>query len=301
MYTSTREPFFSVIIPTYNRLPYLKLALNSVLRQDFQNFEVIIVDDGSTDDTLVWTQELQKTEPRLRVLHQPNQGVSTARNTGIQTAIAPWIALLDSDDQWMPEKLSVCHDFILNRQSHPILHSDEVWLREDRIVKQKLKRPSGDAFAECVKQCCIGPSTSVLHRSVFAHVGLFRCDLPVCEDYDFWLRATSRFMVTHIPLALIQKHGGHEDQLSTRFHSMDFWRLKALVFQLWNPFLTSDKKALVAETMIQKSEILLKGYEKHHNLENKNTVLELKKQAQDSLYHTQTYSELTHRHHENRS
>lgn len=292
MHTSTRKPFFSVIIPTYNRLPYLKLALNSVLRQDFQNFEVIIVDDGSTDDTLVWTQELRQTEPRLRILYQSNQGVSTARNTGIQAAIAPWIALLDSDDQWIPEKLSICHDFIL-RQSHPILHSDEAWLRDHHVVKQNLKRPSGDAFAECVKQCCIGPSTSVIHRSVFAHVGYFRCDLPVCEDYDFWLRATSHFMVTHIPLALIQKHGGHEDQLSTRFHSMDFWRLKALAFQLWNPFLTSDKKTLVAEAMIKKSEILLKGYEKHQNFENKNAVLELKEQAQNYLYHSRSHQSFT--------
>lgn len=265
--------FFSVIIPTYNRLPYLKLALNSVLGQDFQNFEVIIVDDGSEDGTLDWLQEMQTSDARIKVIHQKQQGVSAARNTGLRSCTSSWIALLDSDDEWQKNKLSHCHKAINSYPDHFIFHSDEVWIRNGQTIKQNLLRPSGDVFLECVKNCCIGPSTSVFHQKVVSDIGGFRADFPVCEDYDFWLRASAKYLVVHIPEALVLKHGGHPDQLSTRFHSMDLWRLKALSFQLWNPFLNTTQKRAVAEAMFKKSEILLKGFSKHNNFTHQNEVL----------------------------
>ncbi|MBM2835200.1 MAG: glycosyl transferase [Candidatus Brocadiaceae bacterium] len=94
----------SVVIPTYNRAPYVIMAIESVLAQSYQDYEIIVVDDGSTDGT---RDVLEPYRDRIRYMYQDNKGVSAARNTGIQESRGEWIAFLDSDDEWLPNKLEI--------------------------------------------------------------------------------------------------------------------------------------------------------------------------------------------------
>lgn len=268
---ATSFPFFSVIIPTYNRWIRLQKAIKSALNQQFSNIEVIVVNDGSTDEThnqlVLWQQE----EPRLKVITQANLGVSSARNAGIFTAKAPWLAFLDSDDEWNSDKLTMFFEYIQNHAELKIIHSNELWIRNNKPVKQHFTRSGGEIFKDCLKRCCIGPSTVVIHKDVFTKVGVFRPDFVVCEDYDLWLRISSCFKVGFIEASLVIKHG-HDNQLSLKHHSLDLWRLKALSFQLWNPRLSLNEKNLVKEEIRLKSHILLKGFEKYQNFKDQNTV-----------------------------
>ena len=148
-----------------------------------------------------------------------------------------------------------------------MVHSNEIWLRGDTPVPQRKKhqKGGGDQFIPSLKLCVISPSTSVIRRSTLDEVGLFREDFPVCEDYELWLRITHKYPLSFVEEALVIKHGGHDDQLSFKFHSMDYWRVKALL-----PFLKSardeDSKQAVQAELKRKCHVLLKGFEKHGNL-----------------------------------
>lgn len=131
---TSSNPCISVIIPTYNRCWILKEAIDSVLSQKFSDFEIIVVDDGSTDAT---NELLSTYGDQITTISQQNKGVSAARNAGISFARGGYIAFLDSDDMWLPEKLSCQHDFF---QSHPealICQTDEIWIRNGVRVNPK--------------------------------------------------------------------------------------------------------------------------------------------------------------------
>jgi glycosyltransferase involved in cell wall biosynthesis len=221
------DPLVSIIIPTYNRAWIVRDAIDSVLGQTYADFELIVVDDGSTDRT---PQILDAYGDRLRVIRQANQGVSAARNRGIGESSGPLIALLDSDDLWLPGKLSVQVDFFRKHPAALICQTDEIWIRNGLQVNpgKRHRKPSGMIFERSLELCLVSPSAVMFRRELIEKVGLFDESLPACEDYDLWLRVGCRFPVHLIGRPLTIKRGGHEDQLS-RQSSLDKYRIRSLV------------------------------------------------------------------------
>ncbi|MCB9073216.1 MAG: glycosyltransferase family 2 protein [Bdellovibrionaceae bacterium] len=253
----------SVVIPTFNRLSMLKRALESVQQQTFKAFEVLVVDDHSTENIKELSDNFG-----CRYLFNQGQGVSAARNTGIKAAMHPWIAFLDSDDEWLPQKLELQLAYAKNHPgTYKLIHTNETWIRNGREVPQKAKhrRQGGRIFAQCTQACLISPSTAMAHMDLFNSIGLFDESFPTCEDYDFWLRVSSQLEIGFIDKSLTIKHGGHEDQLSMKYHSMDLWRLRALAKHKNHTQLNDDEKLSLQKSIFKKSEIILKGLKKYPN------------------------------------
>jgi glycosyltransferase involved in cell wall biosynthesis len=281
----------SVIIPHHNRAAFLKLAIESVLKQKRKPREVIVVDDASDKDeserAFQVFIDLQKVATvSLFWLSLPeNKGVSAARNRGARHATSSWLAFLDSDDQWLPEKLKIQEEEMIKRPDILLWHSNEIWIRRGVRVNQKKHhaKKGGDIFLDCLEQCKIGASTSLIQSSFFWQLGGWDEDFIVCEDYDLWLRATSRTTIGFTEKALIYKFGGHEDQLSTRFAAMDYWRIKALRrLKKWRD-LSLAWKIAVDTMIVQKSQVLLNGHKKHQKIDFLDQVLDWEKESQDEL------------------
>ncbi len=267
-------PSVSVVIPTYNRVHLLERALDSVLRQTLAADEIIVVDDGSTDDT---ASTLKSLHPEVKLIQQDNLGVSAARNTGISAARHDWIALLDSDDVWHENKLERQITALNNAPEYLICHSDEIWIRNGVRVNQmnKHKKAGGHIFQHCLPLCAISPSAVMIHRSLFDEIGLFDENLPACEDYELWLRICSRYPVLFIDEALITKHGGHHDQLSRRYWGMDRFRIQALNKIVSANKLNDGDRDAAIKMMVNKINIYLAGAEKHGNTEHVEDFKEL--------------------------
>jgi glycosyltransferase involved in cell wall biosynthesis len=259
------RPKVSVIIPTYNRLPMLKEAMDSVLTQKIEDLELIVVDDGSTDGT---TEKIKQYGGRVKLLqHSENRGVSAARNRGILRSSGKYIAFLDSDDLWMKGKLKIQVAFLDDNPHYPLCYTDEIWVRKGKRVNPKLKHAkySGWIFEKCLPLCIISPSSVIMRKTLFSKVGLFDEALPVCEDYDFWLRVSARFPVFFIHRKLIIKRGGHPDQLSQRSWGNDRYRVIALEKLLSEPYIGEKERALILKEMKRKCQILSKGFLKRGN------------------------------------
>jgi glycosyltransferase involved in cell wall biosynthesis len=256
----------SVIIPTWNRARCLANALQSVFAQSFPAAEVIVVDDGSSDDTrrLVHSQFRD-----ARYIYQQNSGVSSARNTGIRAASGDWIALLDSDDCWLPDKLQQQCEHLRARPEYKICHSDEIWIRNGRRVNpmKKHAKYGGHIFRQCLPLCAISPSAVMIHRQLFNELGLFDERLPACEDYDLWLRICALHPVLYIDKPLITKSGGHSDQLSRHYWGMDRFRIHALENILASSTLDAANHAAALAMLLEKLAIVIKGAIKHGNHE----------------------------------
>lgn len=238
----------SVIIPTFNRAVKTARAITSVLYQRFKEYEIIVVDDGSGDET---ERVLHPFKDNIRyVAHKANQGVSAARNTGIEASKAPLIAFLDSDDYWLPDKLDVQTLFFNKNPNAMICQTEETWIRNGKRVnpgKRHLK-PSGNIFEPSLALCLVSPSAVMLKRALLDEVGVFDEGLPACEDYDLWLRIACRYPVFLIRKSLVIKEGGHPDQLSARFKGMDRFRIKALEkLLLESPLRESQKRSALTE------------------------------------------------------
>ncbi len=253
-------PFFSVIIPTFNRYGPVKRAIDSVLAQTRDDYELIVVDDGSTDETPAIEREYAG---RITYLRQDNRGVSAARNLGIAVSRGDCIAFLDSDDLWLPEKLDAHTAFIIANPSVRIHQTGEVWIRGGRRVNQMKKhlKKEGDIFLLSLDLCLVSPSAVVLHRGLLEETGNFDDRLPVCEDYDLWLRILWRERVGLIPERLVIKYGGHADQLSRRHRCMDRFRVYAIVNLLSRYAAEMDpwKADAAAAKAIEKCDILAAG------------------------------------------
>src|SRR5210317_699273 len=170
MKTSGKLPLVSVIIPTYNRGWILTEAIDSVLAQDFKDFELIVVDDGSTDNT---RQILDSYDQDLIVIRQSNRGVSAARNRGIAAAAGRLVAFLDSDDLWLPRKLSRQVDFFNSNPDTVINQTEEIWMRNGARVnpKDRHRKPSGMIFERSLELCLVSPSAVMIQRTLFDAVG----------------------------------------------------------------------------------------------------------------------------------
>jgi len=254
-------PRVSAIITTYNRKDFVQEAVDSVLVQTYGDWELIVVDDGSIDDT---GEALQGYGEQLLYTYEANQGVSKARNRGLELAQGEFIAYLDSDDLWLSQKLQVqvaCMD------EHPeaqICYTDEIWIRRGVRVNPKKKHAkySGEIYPHCLPLCIISPSSALMRRGLFEQVGDFDTQLPVCEDYDLWLRVASRFPVFFIPQKLIVKRGGHHEQLSQQRWGNDRYRVKALVKMLELGVLSPPMRELTIHELHVKCRVLISGYRK---------------------------------------
>ena len=258
-----------VIIPTYNREASVKRAIDSVLNQSYKNFFLIIVDDGSTDQTKSLLENY-KDHPQIKILNQENRGVSAARNFGISNSNSEWIAFLDSDDEWLPHKLQTQVEFVKKNLEYSFIHSEEIWYRNNVRVNPKLKhsKNSNDLFLRSLEFCLISPSTVLMKRDLFNKYGPFNEDFVVCEDFDLWNKILARLDVGFIETPLINKFGGHTDQLSTQFKAMDTFRIKSLINLFHCSDITKEKKELIRSEIIKKATILLPGYLKHQNLKD---------------------------------
>ena len=255
----------SVIIPTLNRCFLLQRAIQSVLNQSYNPNEIIVIDNGSSDDT---KKTIQTLYPNIRYLTEDKIGVSAARNKGIINARSEWIAFLDSDDVWKPEKLE--KQLILNyefKNKYRFIHTNEIWFRNGVFLNQmkKHEKSGGNLFNKCLKLCCISPSSSLIKKKIFDEHGFFDEDLKVCEDYDMWLRLTSKENVGYVSQPLVVKYGGHSDQLSQKYWGMDRFRIQSIEKNIKNNCFSEDQNKLAYEMLIKKLKIVITGANKRSN------------------------------------
>ncbi len=277
----TKLPLVSVIIPTYNRDWIVAEAIDSVLAQDFSDYELIVVDDGSNDGT---PKILAAYGDRITVLRQPNRGVSAARNRGIAAAAGHLMAFLDSDDLWLPQKLSTQVNFFAEHPEAVICQTEERWIRNGVRVNPKKRhlKFSGMIFERSLALCLVSPSAVMIKKSLFDTVGLFDENLPACEDYDLWLRVSCRYPVHLIDTELIIKRGGHEDQLS-KAAGLDKYRIQSLLKLLQDNCLTPQQKQAVMITLVEKCDVYAGGCRKRGKLEEAQTFYQLADQVKRQM------------------
>lgn len=250
----------SVVLPTHNRGWIVKSAIDSVLAQDYGPMELIVVDDGSTDDT---PRLLSAYGNRLHLIRQDNRGVSAARNTGIRAATGELIALLDSDDEWLPDKLNAQVDYFNTHPDALICQTEEIWMRNGVRVNpgKRHRKQAGMIFERSLALCLVSPSAVMMRRALLEEVGLFDESLAACEDYDLWLRIAWKHPVHLIDQPLIVKRGGHEDQLS-RMPELDKFRIQSICGLLDRDCLLPDQRKAAISMLTTKCAIYAQGCRK---------------------------------------
>jgi len=253
----------SVIIPTYNREDFLRKAIGSVLAQTYRDFELIVVDDGSTDNT---AELVASSGGAVRYFFQENQGPAAARNFGIQKARSNLLVFLDADDFFAPQKLAIQVAAMEAAPQMLISHTQEIWYRNGLHLNQKKRhrKESGDIFSRSLELCAVGMSTVMARRQLFDRIGLFDETLPCCEDYDLWLRASiaHEFLLVDAPLTI--KHGGRPDQVSFQYRvGMDRFRIRSIEKILSAEKLSRSQLCLARRTLVRKATIYGNGCLKH--------------------------------------
>ena len=261
--TKDADLLVSVIIPTFNRWPMVGEAVDSVLAQTVSDYELIVVDDGSTDETPL---RLRDYGARLTVLTQSRRGVAAARNEGVRHATGSYLAFLDSDDLWHPRKLRRQLDFMESNPAVEICQTDEIWIRDGVRVnpRNKHRKPSGDIFRASLELCLVSPSAVMMRRELFERARGFDESLPVCEDYDLWLRISKDTQVPLISEDLVTRRGGHADQLSRSTWGFDRFRVTAIA-NLIEAGLDAERAGWALEAMAKKVTILAQGFRKRGN------------------------------------
>ena len=255
----------SVVIPTYNRCVLLKRAISSVLNQTIRSKKIIVVDNGSTDKTYEMISSLF---PQITYIYENRRGVSIARNKGIKNCHSSWIAFLDSDDVWEPQKLEKQLFFTNNiNKKFRLIHTNEIWYKNDKFQNQSRKhqKSGGDIFQKSLEFCCISPSSAFIKKEVFDDYGFFDESLEVCEDYDMWIRITAKEEVGFLDKPFVKKYGGHDDQLSKKYWGMDRFRIKSLEKNLINNWFTLEQKKSVLKILLKKLTIVSNGAKKRDN------------------------------------
>lgn len=210
------NPTVSVIVPSYNRADFLPRAIKSILSQTFRDFEVIVVDDCSTDNT----QEVARSfnDERIRYIkHDRNKGAGAARNTGIKDAKAPYVAFLDSDDEWLPEKLEEQINRIRTLPDEiGVVYCDRTVIVEKtgRIIKTSIPKAKGNAHAVILRYCALASCSTLIRKNCFEKVGFFDETLPCLEDWEMWMRVSKHYEFDLIPKVLAKSYI-HGDQLTT--------------------------------------------------------------------------------------
>ena len=258
------RPLVSVVIPTYNRGWALGEAIESVLAQEDANFELIVVNDGSTDDT----QDILAGYEGITVLVQSNQGVSAARNNGVNCSRGAFVAFLDSDDLWLPQKLSTQVVFFQKNPEALICQTQETWVRNGQRVNsgKRHQKQSGLFFERSLELCLVSPSAVMMNKVFFMEMGGFDESLPACEDYDLWLRINAQHPIYLIDQPLIVKRGGHSDQLSAN-PGLDKYRIESIMKLLGSGGLSSSQKTAAVSVLKDKCRVYSLGCRKRGRLE----------------------------------
>jgi glycosyltransferase involved in cell wall biosynthesis len=259
----------SVVVPAFNRRAMVAEAIASVLAQSGGRFELIVIDDGSTDGTwdALRAMAAEADIPahiELRIDRQAHRGVAAARNRGIALARAPWIAFLDSDDLWAPRKLQRQLEFMARHPQLRISQTQELWIRHGRRVnpgRRHLKR-AGDIFIDSLATCLISPSAVIVDAAVLREAGGFDESMAACEDYDLWLRLLVDREAGLLDEPLVTRRAGHPDQLSAAIPALDRFRVLALVKLLASDRLDSRRRGAVCETLVAKCRIYAMGLQR---------------------------------------
>jgi glycosyltransferase involved in cell wall biosynthesis len=260
-------PQVTVILPSWNRAAWLKKSIDSVLEQTFRDFELIVVDDASTDST---QEILTSYSGKIRsITFEKNLGVSAARNAAVKNCDSEWIAFLDSDDFWHPHKLQKQIAQTVIRAECPIHFTDEIWIRNGVRVnpKKKHQKLEGWIFKPSLELCLMSPSTVLLRRELFDVHGLFDETLPICEDYDLWLRLTAQHQVALLNEKLMTRHGGHADQLSRSDWGIDRYRVQSIIKILKTEKLRPEDRSAAIVVLQKKCEIIINGFRKRGKLQ----------------------------------
>ena len=223
--TGNHQPLVSAILPVYNGERYLSETLESLLRQTYPALEVIAIDDGSRDRSpAILDGYGQKFGGRLRIIHIPNSGVSNARNAGVEKARGSYIAFIDQDDLWTPDKVARQVDALTRSHSRISFTNMAIIDKEGHIRLSRVRRfPGRDElnwFERILFDPLVGISSVILERSLFLESGGFSAELKLAEDYDLLLRIlhTERAEVLDEPLLLYREHG--ESNTYTRMDAL---------------------------------------------------------------------------------
>ncbi len=261
-------PEVSVIIPTFNRRAMLREAIDSVLAQSIPAFELIVIDDGSTDGTAEHLAHLAETI-RIKIDRIEHRGSAAARNRGAALARAPLIAFLDSDDLWSPTKLERQLAFMRDNPGCAISQTNEIWIRSARRVnsgRRHLKR-AGDIFVDSLRTCLIGMSSVMLRTDLFRSSGGFDEQMAAAEDYDLWLRILIDHETGLLDEPLVTRRGGHPDQLSATTPALDRFRILALAKLLADYRLSPARRTSVIEVLGEKCRIYARGLVRRGRIE----------------------------------
>lgn len=240
-------PKVSVIIPTYNCEKYICEAIDSVLNQTFQDFEIIVVNDGSTDNT---KDVLAKYNGRIRYFYQENKGVSSARNMGIKEANGEYIAFLDSDDMWLKDKLKTQVKILDSRSEVTLVYGRAKRIDQHGIVLDiKPTYPAIDAEG-LLEGNRISTMTVMARKACFEEVGLFDKTIIVGEDTDMWIRIALRYKIVFLNeiQAIYRFHGGNISNNMEEAYKGHIKILKKLFFQeVVNQFSKKNLKNLLSK------------------------------------------------------
>lgn len=217
------KPFVSVIVPTFNRENVICRCLDSVLRQTFVNYEVLVVDDASDDNTLNLVKQYSGQDRRVRYIRKTtNRGVQVARNTGMQLAKGDFIAFLDADDEWFPEKLEKqVNQFQELPEDVALIHCGTEVVNQDR--KSHVRRPlnRGYIFQDLIVRgnVIVATSSVIIRYDVISTIGLFDETIPEIEDYEYWIRISRLYKVDFIEDILVRKHHNMSQKKLSRLKS----------------------------------------------------------------------------------
>ncbi len=257
----------SVVIPTFNRGVFIERVIRSVLEQKYNCHEILVVDDGSTDETERTVELLAAVAAiPIRYFFQENSGAAAARNRGIKESRGDVICFVDSDDWWDREKIEIQYAAMQSEPEYLISHTQEIWYRNGKRVNQKKKHApqQGYILPQSLAMCVVGMSTVMARREVFTLYGLFDESLLCCEDYEFWLRISPKESFLLVPQPLTFKDGGRPDQLSAIHRmGMDTYRIRAICKLLDSGTLNDDESRLAVDELQRKCVIYGNGCLKH--------------------------------------
>jgi GT2 family glycosyltransferase len=254
-------PLVAVVIPVRDRAAMIADAIASVAAQTVRDHALVVVDDGSRDESAaVAVDALATAGLPGRVLRRPRCGVAAARNAGAAAIDSRWIAFLDSDDLWLPRKLERQMAWLAARPAYRVAQTEERWLDRGRHRNPRAwHRKEERLFPRGLERCLVSPSAVVIARELWDESGGFDPSFPVCEDYELWLRLGLREPVGLVPETLVVKRGGHADQLSRSTWGLDRFRVAALAKLLATAALTPGERRAVQAVVRAKCGVLAAG------------------------------------------
>lgn len=206
------QPLVSVIIPCYNCDEFILRAIDSVKNQTYKNIEIIVVEDGSVRKV----KELISCYPEITYCYQENKGQASARNRGIKLSTGSFIAFLDADDVWKPQKIEMQIACMKEKRNIGLVHTNMIIISKDRVIERKQKIPSGNIFSTLLKENYIATSSVMIRRECFDNVGAFNEDMQIAEDYLLWLNIAHQYQCYYIDIPLI-KYYIHNSNISLNY------------------------------------------------------------------------------------